>query len=87
MLHAHVQTFLQTLNMTCLLVRFPSFRYPEIKVYVNAEMTPKMRERSERAKNIVIWLCLSCLLWFLMKIEKFNKFIKKDVHNFLLIIQ
>jgi len=54
MLHAHVQTFLQTLNMTCLLVRFPSFRYPEIKVYVNAEMTPKMRERSERAKNIVI---------------------------------
>ena len=35
MLRAHVQSFLQTLNLVRLLVRFPSFRYPKINVYVN----------------------------------------------------
>jgi len=34
MLRARVQSFLQTLNVVCLLVRFPSFRYPQINVYV-----------------------------------------------------
>jgi len=32
---AHVQSFLQTLNLVCLLVRFSSALYPQINVYVN----------------------------------------------------
>jgi len=34
MLRAHVQSLLQTLILVRLLVRFPSFRYPQINVYV-----------------------------------------------------
>jgi len=53
MFRAHVQLFLQTSNLVFLLVRFPSFRYHQINVFlINAEMTPKRRERSERAKSL-----------------------------------
>jgi len=40
MLRAHVQSFLQTLNLVCLLMF----------MLINAEMTPKRHERSDRAK-------------------------------------
>ena len=41
---------------------------------INAEMTPKMRERSERAKLLEVFLlCMWRLLWFLIKIEILNK--------------
>jgi len=55
MLRAYVQSFLQTLICVCLLVRFPSFRYPQINVYINKYWEwppPQRRERSERAKNL-----------------------------------
>jgi len=52
MLRAHVQSFLQTLNLVGLLVRFPSFLYPKsMFMLINAEMIPKRRERSERGKK------------------------------------
>ena len=35
MLRAHVQSFLQTFIFVFLIVRFPSFRYPQTNVYVN----------------------------------------------------
>jgi len=55
MLRAHVQ-FLQTLNLMCLLVRFPSFRYPQINVYINKCCNnPQRRERSERANNLELF--------------------------------
>jgi len=34
MFRVHVQALLQMLNFVCLLVRFPSFGYPQINVYV-----------------------------------------------------
>ena len=39
---------------------------------LNAEMTPKRRERSERAKILELFDFVSRLLWFLMKIEMLN---------------
>ena len=38
---------------------------------INAEMTSKRRERSERAKSLELFDFASRLLWFLMKIEFF----------------
>jgi len=73
MLRAHVHSFLQTLNV-CLLVRFSSFRHPQINVYVNkiiAEVTPKQRERSERAKSLELFdfVChVCCGSWWKLKI-------------------
>jgi len=49
--------------------------------FINAEMTPKKRERSERAIFFrVIWLCMSCVtcvLCFWWKLDLFN--VKIDV--------
>jgi len=46
--------------------------------FINAEMTPKQRERSERAIFLrVIWLCMSCVLCFWWKLDLFN--VKIDV--------
>jgi len=60
-------------------------------ILINAEMSPKRRERSERAKNLEFCLlCMWRLLWFFMKIEIFNKslkFIAKLYITFLLIIK
>ena len=73
--HIYVQSFLQTLKLLCLLVRFPSFRYPQINVYVNKLRNYPPKRRSLRSsgnffKSYLIWM--SRLLWFLIKIEFFN---------------
>jgi len=51
MLRAHVQSFLQTLNLVCLLVRFPSFRYPQMNVYVNKCCNDPQKARALRAQK------------------------------------
>ena len=57
MLHAHVQSLLQSLNLVCLLVRYPSFRYPRsMFMLLNAEMTPEMRERARENFRVVLTL-------------------------------
>ena len=56
MLGAHVQSLLQTLNLLCLLVRFPSFLYPQNNVYINKCCNdPQRCERSERANNLELF--------------------------------
>jgi len=62
-----------------LLVKFSEFDLPKSMFkFINAEMTPKKRERSQRAILFrVIWLCMSCVLCFLMKIGNFK--VKFDV--------
>jgi len=92
MLRAHVQSFLQTSNLMFLLVRVPSFRYPKsMFILINAEMTPKMRERSERAKNFRVFFTLYVTFGaVLYEIEIFNKsfkFVTKLYITFLLIIK
>jgi len=85
MFRAHVQSFLQTLNLVCLLDLLV-FDIPKSMIMlINAEMTPKRLERSERAKILEFFflLCMWRLLWFLIKIEIVNKSFKyKVVHNF-----
>ena len=52
MLHAHVQSFLQTLALMFLLVRIPSIRPPKSMFkFINAEMTPKSASEASVRKD------------------------------------
>jgi len=52
MVHAHVQSFLKTLALMCLLVKFPSFDLQKSMFkFINAKIKQKKRERSDRAQK------------------------------------
>ena len=67
MLYAHVQLFLKTLALMCLLVKFPRFCPPQsmFKI-INAEMTPK-KARAKRAHiffKSYLTLYVMCVVFF-----------------------
>ena len=73
------KSFLQTLNLVCLLVR-TIFRYAQINVYVNKCWTdPKRRKRSELF-DFVCHVC--CDSWWKLKCLIIISIYKERVHNF-----
>ena len=76
MLRPHVHSFLQTLKLVCFLL----FDIPKsMCMLINAEMTPKRRECSERANMLFDCVCHVCFVsWWKFKIL-INIYIYKEV--------
>ena len=72
-MHMYISSWKHKLLCVCL-SKFLDFDLPQSMLkFINAEMTPKKRERSDRATFFrVIWLCYSCVLCCCMKIGPFK---------------
>jgi len=69
MLYAHVQYFLKTLGLMCLLVKFSRFWFPQILKsmfkFINAEMSPKSAsEASAQFLKSYLTLFVMCVVFF-----------------------
>ena len=87
MLRAHVQSLLQTLILVCLLVRFPSFWYPQINVYVNKCWNDPPKGASvasaEKNKELFDFLChVCCGSWWKLNFLISILIYKEVEHNF-----